>query len=366
MNIERRKNSKGDKVFFYIANGRKAGERIATGIFIYTRPKSQVEKNHNKEALILVDTKKSELLLEQQAIGTGFIPSHKFKGNFLDYYDEFVKNNSRKGNRHLKNSYTQFRLFLGKDFIAPVDITEELCKRYRKHLLSNYTGATPGNYFFNFKQVIRAATKDNYWRHNPVESVQSRMNPSSRLKENLEADEYIKLLVTPCLNEEVKEGFIFSCYTGLRFVDAKSLQWQDVKEKQLTTRIIQRKTGFPVVLTLHPIALAILEKRRKRISSEASGRVFRLPTNDGSNKVLEQWIKNAGIPKHVTWSCARLSFSILLQDKNVDVATVAYLMGHTTSEHVNRTYRRHRPADQKSSIANLPTPEDIPYFLSAL
>jgi hypothetical protein len=73
-----------------------------------------MEKNHNKEALILVDTKKSELLLEQQSIGTGFIPSHKFKANFLDYYADFVKNNVRKGNRHLQNSYTQFRQFLGK------------------------------------------------------------------------------------------------------------------------------------------------------------------------------------------------------------------------------------------------------------
>lgn len=363
MNIEKRKNSKGDKIYFYIATGRKAGDRIATGIFVYSRPKSQVEKNHNKEALVLVETKKSELLLEQQAIGTGFIPSHKFKANFLDYYEDFVKNNVRKGNRHLQNSFTQFKLFLGKNFITPVDITEELCKRFRKHLLSYYTGATPGNYFFNFKQVIRAATKDNYWRHNPVDAVQARMNPSTRLKENLEADDYIKLLITPCFNEEVKEGFIFSCYTGLRFVDAKWLEWKDIKENQLTTRIVQRKTGFPVVLTLHPIALAILEKRKKRLPPDAAGRVFRLPTNDGCNKMLRQWIKNAGIAKEITWSCARLSFSILLQDKNVDVATVAYLMGHTTSEHVNRTYRRHRPTDQSSTIANLPAPAEMPYFL---
>ncbi len=189
------------------------------------------------------------------------------------------------------------------------------------------------------------------------------MNPSSRLKENLEAEEYTKLLTTPCLNEEVKEGFIFSCYTGLRFVDAKRLKWEDIKENQLTTRIVQRKTGFPVVLTLHPIAIAILEKRRKRLPASPTDRVFRLPSHDGCNKLLEQWIQSSGIGKHITWSCARLSFSILLQDKNVDVATVAYLMGHTTSEHVNRTYRRHRPADQRSSIANLPTPPELPYFL---
>ena len=364
MNIVKRKTRKGDKAYFSIEYGRDTGERMATGIFIYTRPKDQLEKKHNKEALVLVATKKSELLLEQQAIGTGFIPSHKFKANFLDYYDDFVKNNARDGNRHLKNSRTQFELFLKKNFIAPVDITEELCKRFRKHLLSKFTGATPANYFYNFKQVLRAATKDNYWRSNPVEGVQSRMNPSKKMKENLEADEYIKLLFTPCLNEAVKEGFIFSCYTGLRYVDAKAFQWKDQKEKQLTTHIIQRKTGHPVVLTLHPIAQAILNKRRKLCTPEPTKRVFQLPTNDGCNKVLQQWVKSAGIDKYITWSCARLSFSILLQDKKVDLATVAYLMGHTTTEHVFKTYKRYRPADQTASVANLPAPAEMPYFLS--
>jgi integrase len=74
-------------------------------------------------------------------------------------------------------------------------------------------------------------------------------------------------------------------------------------------------------------------------------------------------MQKAGITKYITWSCARLSFSILLQDKNVDEATVAYLMGHTTTEQVRKTYKRHRPKDQMSSIKQLPSPEQLPYFL---
>jgi hypothetical protein len=110
MNIVKRKNSKGDKAYFTIEYGRGNGERQATGIFIYTHPKSQVEKNHNKEALTLIATRKSELLLERQAIGSGFIPAHKFKGNFLDYYEQFVKDNQRKGQRLPTTSLSLKRL----------------------------------------------------------------------------------------------------------------------------------------------------------------------------------------------------------------------------------------------------------------
>jgi len=363
MNIVKRENRKGDKAYFSIEYGRGRGTRMATGIFVYTHPRNLVEKNHNRQALILVETKKSELLLERQAIGSGYIPDHKFKANFLDYYQEFADANVRKGKRHLKNSLAQFKLFIAKGIISPVDITENLCKRFRQYLLDKFTGETPANYFSEFKKVIRAATKDNYWRHNPVEDVNSKTNPSKKLKENLEADEYIKLLHTPCLNETVKDAFVFSCYTGLRFVDIKLLDWKDIKEGRLTTRIIQHKTGLPVTLTLHPIALAILEKRRRLSRSISSPKVFLLATHDGCNKILDQWVTAARIAKHITWSCARLSFSILLQDENVDDATVAYLMGHSTSNQVIKTYRRHRPRNQTASISKLPMPEALPYFL---
>ena len=124
----------------------------------------------------------------------------------------------------------------------------------------------------------------------------------------------------------------------------------------IRTRLIQQKTGEPVILTLHPIAKAILDKRKERFQVEAPlGRVFELPTADGANKLISQWITVAGIEKYITWSSARLSFSILLQDEQVDTATVALLLGHTTTRYVNDTYKRHRPKDQQAAIAKLPS-----------
>jgi integrase len=244
---------------FYYDFGRGTGQRPSTGIFIYKNPKNQVEKNHNKEALALIETKKSQLIIEKQAVGSAFIPAHKFKSNFLEYYEEYVKLNKRKGNRHLVSSLKQFKLFIKSDFISPVEITENFCKRFRQFLLDKFTGSTPADYYARFKWAINAAESDGYFQRNPVSNVQSKSNPSIRMKENLEVDEYLTLLNTPCLNEEIKAAFTFSCYTGLRWVDVKKLEWKDIKGSVLTTRIIQAKTGRPVTLTLHPIAQSILE-----------------------------------------------------------------------------------------------------------
>jgi hypothetical protein len=78
--------------------------------------------------------------LERKAIGTGIIPTHKFKANFLDYYEEFVKDNKQEGNRHLEGSFTHFKNFLKKDFLSPIDVTENLCERFRKYLLDKFNG----------------------------------------------------------------------------------------------------------------------------------------------------------------------------------------------------------------------------------
>jgi hypothetical protein len=71
MNIVKRKSANGQKKYYSFDFGRCAGKRIRTGIFIHLCPKDQVEKNHNKEVLKILKVKKSELTIEQQAIGSG-------------------------------------------------------------------------------------------------------------------------------------------------------------------------------------------------------------------------------------------------------------------------------------------------------
>jgi len=360
MNIAERPNRSNTKIFYYEEWGRGKGDRASLNIFTYINPKNQLEKNHNAETFKILAVKRSESILDQQAVGTGYIPQHRFKDNFLEYYDEYVKKHHRKGNRHLPGSFNHFKDFLGKDHLPPIEVTEDLVTEFRHYLLSKFTGDTPANYLSRFKKMMRAASKDGYFRINPAEDVKAKSNPSIKLKDNLEVEEYLKLLKTPCLNIEVREAFILSCYAGLRWCDVQPLEWEkDIQGDQLRTRLVQAKTKQPIWITLHPVARTILEKRRSStVVGLTTGKVFRLPSHDKANKILQKWCDDAGIKKHITWHCARLSFSILLQDKKVDLATVAALMGHTSTRYVETVYKRHRPKDQSAVINQLPHPEE--------
>jgi integrase len=365
MNIGKKRNKKGDKYHFFYDLGRGKGGRQSLNLFIYTKPRDQLQRTHNKETLKIIETKKGQAIIEQQSIGTPFIPSHKFKENFLEYYDEYVTKYSRKGNRHLKNSLTQFKEFIKKDFIAPLEITEKLCKAFRQHLLDKYTGETPSDYFSRFKQVISEAKSDKYFLVDPCEKIPAISNASKLEKEIIEAEDYIALLRTPIIDREIMVAFIFCCYTGLRACDIRRLQWHDFRAGKLFTKIIQKKTGKPLTLVLHPIANAILSAERK-ICEDALGaislksKIFHLPSQNQCNTVLNQWVFAAKIKKKITWSCARLSFSVLLQDAHIDDATVAALLGHTTTKQVQKIYKRARPKVPLDAVSNLPLPEEIP------
>lgn len=53
------------KYWYHFEWGKLSGERIAAEIFTYVEPGSLIQRNHNKEALAILESKKSKLILFQ-------------------------------------------------------------------------------------------------------------------------------------------------------------------------------------------------------------------------------------------------------------------------------------------------------------
>ena len=112
-----------------------------------------------------------------------------------------------------------------------------------------------------FKRVIKAASKDGYFRNNPTEDVFAKSNKNKKIKEILSADEYHQLINTNCANYEVKKAFVFSLYTGLRWADVKPLRWENIKPASIVLK--QIKTEVPLEVPLHDIVLHLLGERKE-------------------------------------------------------------------------------------------------------
>jgi hypothetical protein len=92
--------------------GKKAGQRLATGIFTYTNPINRIQEAYNKEAYRQVEIQKAKLLLEWQSLGTSILAKQKYTPNFLEFYADYVMQNKQQGNRHLAGSYHHFLAFI--------------------------------------------------------------------------------------------------------------------------------------------------------------------------------------------------------------------------------------------------------------
>ncbi|HEV3325881.1 MAG TPA: hypothetical protein VG052_09760 [Puia sp.] len=117
-----------EKIYYTACWGKNPGQRIATGIFTFTHPINSTQRKHNKEAFHFLEIKRSQLTLDRQAIGTAVLPTHRLKANFLDFYEDFVRDNRQARNRHLEGSLLHFKSFVKKKYLSPIAVTVDGAK----------------------------------------------------------------------------------------------------------------------------------------------------------------------------------------------------------------------------------------------
>lgn len=129
--------------------------------------------------------------------------------------------------------------------------------------------------------------------------------------------------------DNVRNIFIFCCYTGLSYIDVKLLKKSDVVlgidgSKWLSIR--REKSDMPVKIPLLPKALAILEKYK----GFDKLRLLPVCSNQKMNKYLKEIAEKCKIDVKVTCHIARHTFATTVTLSNgVPIATVSKLLGHS-------------------------------------
>ena len=121
--------------------------------------------------------------------------------------------------------------------------------------------------------------------------------------------------------DEVKQAFFFSCFTGLRLADIKALNFYQIEEGYLS--FTQRKTQGNERIKLNKTALSIIEKQKEL---KQDGTIFDLPYN--ISNIIKKWVKENGINKKITFHCARHTFATMCLTAGNDIFTTSKLLGH--------------------------------------
>jgi integrase len=231
-------------------------------------------------------------------------------------------------------------------------IDRTFCKSFATYLEKNLSPNTANVYFGKFKQALYKAVDDNIYDINPAVSG-SRITISKKrtIREFLTLDEVKQVYETDFHLLQLKNAFIFSCFTGLRFVDVKHIRFDNINDSTLI--FIQSKTDEPVRIKLHLIAKEIIDLQTA-ILKRKTGLIFEIPNYEYSRVKMHQLIKKAGINKNITFHCGRHTFATMCLTYDIDIFTVSKLLGHTDVKNT-QIYAKLIDKKRDSAIDKLPT-----------
>jgi len=133
--------------------------------------------------------------------------------------------------------------------------------------------------------------------------------------------------------DKVKDLFIFSVYTGLRFQDAQSLTTDNMgkyKSKEFI-KFIQQKTARAIEIPLLPAPSKIIEKYSKTSEREIFKKLLPEISNQKVNAYLKVIADLSGLNRTISHHIARHTFATTIcLNNNMALEDVSMLLGHSS------------------------------------
>jgi integrase len=340
LSLENQKKGKKQMASLYLAYNLRPGAKIQyewLNLHIFEVPKTNIEKDHNKETMLLAENIRAKRLIDQQTTTHGFVSNVKGKLNFLDYFKKLAdrKRDDSNGNYgNWQSVYEHLKSFIGRREYTLDQIDENFLEGFKQYLQGSIARRGSGkleansalSYYNKLKAALREAFMNKMIRENPSSRVKG-LKPGNTHRQFLTLEELQSMAATGCENDLLKRAFLFSALTGLRWSDVKGLCWNKIRHAEnggWSLEYVQKKTKGAEILPLQEQAVTILgDKKDEQIP------IFNeLIYHTHMNKQLRDWVSDAGINKKITFHCARHTYATLQLSMDTDIYTVSKMLGH--------------------------------------
>ncbi|MEO6851895.1 MAG: site-specific integrase, partial [Mucilaginibacter sp.] len=215
-------------------------------------------------------------------------------------------------------------------------INTKFIRDYDVYLRTKHQPCTPisaAKYITHLKKIVLLSLGNGWIKENPFVHYKSTAKPTVRTfltLHELTLIEQKKISVERV--KQVRDIFIFCCYTGLAYIDIKKLKPSEIgigddgKQWIFTNR---HKTGTAVDLPLLPTAKDILEAYKDHPFCQYHDLAFPVLANQRMNSYLKEIADICGITKTLTFHMARHTFATTIALSNgVPLETVSKMLGH--------------------------------------
>ncbi len=274
--------------------------------------------------------------------------------NVKKYYlvQVFEMNNSlikqEEGQKYVRSTIDQYtttldrlKLFLNQEYscndIALSKLDLLFIRRFEIYLKTNYSIVhnTVMKHLKQLKKVIHFAMLIGYLERDPFFQHKTSSKEVSRGYLTADELERIKTHVFRIKRlDEVRDVFMFVCYTGLAYSDLKLLTRESISKGIDGKNWIiyyREKTGTRASVPLLSQAMTIIEKYNNDPKCMLDNKLLPTKSNQKLNTYLSEIAELCEIEKHVTMHLGRHTFATTVTLTNgVPIETVSKMLGHTS------------------------------------
>lgn len=196
-------------------------------------------------------------------------------------------------------------------------------------------------YLKNFKKIILICIANGWLDKDPFVNYKPKVKEVKRDFLNAQELEVManKKLVSDRVSQ-VRDIFLFSCYTGLAYADVKKLKRAEIVtgiDGQKWVYTSRQKTDTSSRIPLLPQAMELMAKYEDHPQCANDGLLLPVLSNQKMNSYLKEIADACGIDKELTYHIARHTFATTVTLANgVSIESVSKMLGHTnikTTQH---------------------------------
>ncbi len=228
----------------------------------------------------------------------------------------------------------------------------------------NIANNTVAKHIQNTNRVINDCVDKGWCKSNPFVnfSIKTTLKDRTFLSEE-ELERMINKEITLERIAIVRDIFVFSCFTGLSYVDIANLTPQNIvtgidKEKWIHTK--RQKTSTASHIPLLPQPLEIIGKYKDHPKVVNSGKILPILSNQRMNSYLKEIADICNIQKVLTFHIARHTFATTVTLNNdVPIESVSKMLGHKklqTTQHYAKILDK-KVSNDMSSLREKYTPK---------
>ena len=244
--------------------------------------------------------------------------------------------------------------------ISDIDITKidhAFISDYEFWLRSvrNCANNTAVKYIKNFNKIIKICLANDWLDKNPFANYKSKVKEVERV---YLSEEEVQAIIEKEFKTQrlslVRDIFLFSCFTGLAYIDVKNLTKSHISfgidgEQWIFTH--RQKTESASKIPILPMTQMIIDKYENHPQSNNQDKLLPILSNQKMNAYLKEIAAVCEIEKELTFHIARHTFATTVTLTNgVPIESVSKMLGHKnlrTTQHYAKVLDRKVSEDMK-------------------